>query len=89
MGIERSIAFLKTAGDAERIDHAVLSGGGACVPFLREILSDKHGIDFTVNKAVAQIERAEGLFDGPATTSSKVGPLLTVALGLALRREAK
>jgi Tfp pilus assembly PilM family ATPase len=89
MGIERSIAFLKTAGDAERIDHAVLSGGGACVPFLRDILSEKHGIEFTVNKAVAQVERAEGLFEQAGDHVDKVGPLLTVALGLALRREAK
>jgi type IV pilus assembly protein PilM len=87
MGIERSIAFLKTAGDAERIDHAVLSGGGACVPFLRDILSEKHGIEFTVNQAVAQIERAEGLFESTDDSVEKVGPLLTVALGLALRRE--
>jgi len=89
MGIERSIAFLKTAGDAERIDHAVLSGGGACVPFLREILSEKHEIDFTVNDAVARMDRAEGVFETHGDTAEKVAPLLTVALGLALRREAK
>ena len=89
MGIERSIAFLKTAGDAERIDHAVLSGGGACVPFLREILSEKHQIDFTVNNAVARMDRAEGLFEEHGDNAEKVAPLLTVALGLALRREAK
>ncbi|MDH5268942.1 MAG: type IV pilus assembly protein PilM [Candidatus Krumholzibacteria bacterium] len=89
MGIERSIAFLKTAGDAERIDHAVLSGGGACVPFLREILSEKHEIDFTVNDAVARMDRAEGLFEEHGENPEKVAPLLTVALGLALRREAK
>jgi type IV pilus assembly protein PilM len=89
MGIERSIAFLKSAGDAERIDHAILSGGGACVPYLREILSEKHGIEFTVNRAVAQIERNEGLFETGGDDVEKVGPLLTVALGLALRREAK
>jgi type IV pilus assembly protein PilM len=89
MGIERSIAFLKTAGDAERIDHAVLSGGGACVPFLREILSEKHGVDFTINRAVAQVPRVEGLFENDGEDAEKVAPLLTVALGLALRREAK
>lgn len=89
MGIERSIAFLKTAGDAERIDHAVLSGGGACVPFLREILSEKHEIEFTVNDAVARMDRAEGVFETQGDNAEKIAPLLTVALGLALRREAK
>jgi type IV pilus assembly protein PilM len=89
MGIERSIAFLKTAGDAERIDHAVLSGGGACVPFLRDILSEKHGVEFTVNQSVSRVARAEGVFESAGDDVEKVGPILTVALGLALRREAK
>ena len=89
MGIERSIAFLKTAGDAERIDHAVLSGGGACVPFLRDILSEKHGIDFTVNRAVSTVRHAEGVFESGGDNVDKIGPILTVAFGLALRREGK
>jgi Tfp pilus assembly PilM family ATPase len=67
----------------------VLSGGGACVPYLRDILSEKHGIDFAVNTAVSQIDRVEGLFEDAGDNVEKVGPLLTVALGLALRREAK
>jgi hypothetical protein len=59
------------------------------VPFLREILSEKHGIDFTINHAVSQIARAEGVFESAGDDVEKVGPILTVALGLALRREAK
>jgi hypothetical protein len=58
------------------------------VPFLREILSEKHEIDFSVNHAVAQVERADGLFEGNGDDAEKIAPLLTVALGLALRREA-
>ena len=42
-----------------------------------------------INKAVAQVECSEGLFDGSGDDVNKVGPLLTVALGLALRRGAK
>jgi Tfp pilus assembly PilM family ATPase len=67
----------------------VLSGGGACVPFLREILSEKHGIDFSVNNAVSQVARAEGVFESAGDDVDKVGPILTVAFGLALRREGK
>ncbi len=89
MGIERSIAFLKTAGDAERVDRAILSGGGGRVPFLREILSEKHGIEFSLNQSVAQVPRGETLFESGGEDIEKVAPLLTVALGLALRREAK
>jgi type IV pilus assembly protein PilM len=85
MGIERSIAFLKTAGDAENIDRLILSGGGARVPGLAEILAEKHGVDITTNDAVMRIARDDDAFADDQV--EQVGPLLTVALGLALRRE--
>jgi type IV pilus assembly protein PilM len=87
MGIERSIAFLKTAGDAENIDRVILSGGGACVPGLKEILAERHEVEIGTNEAVSRVERGEDLFMDEEAEG--VGPLLTVALGLALRREAK
>jgi type IV pilus assembly protein PilM len=89
MGIERSLSFLKTAGDAENIDEVILSGGGARIPGLREILSQKHEIEFRINDAVGRMDRADNLFEDAGDDVGKVGPLLTVALGLALRREAE
>lgn len=89
MGIERSISFLKTAGDAEQIDEVILSGGGARIPGLKEILSEKHGMEFKVNQAISRIERTDNLFEDAGDDMEKVGPLLTVALGLALRREGE
>jgi hypothetical protein len=35
------------------------------------------------------MDRTEGLFEGHGDNAEKIAPLLTVALGLALRREAK
>lgn len=89
MGIERSISFLKTAGDAEQIDEVILSGGGARLPWLREILSEKHEIEFKVNDAVSKMNRADSLSEEDAAELDKVGPLLTVSMGLALRRGEK
>jgi len=89
MGIERSISFLRTAGDADGLDEVILSGGGACVPGLKDILSEKHEIEFRVGDAVSRIDRVENLFEEAGEDAGKVGPLLTVALGLALRREAE
>jgi type IV pilus assembly protein PilM len=89
MGIERSLSFLKTAGDAEQIDEVILSGGGARIPGLRDILSEKHDMDFKVNDAINQISRTDNLFEDAGDDLDKVGPLLTVALGLALRREGE
>jgi type IV pilus assembly protein PilM len=87
MGIERSIAFLKTAGDAENIDRVILSGGGARVPGLAEILAERHGVEIATNDAVALCTRSDDLLEGTDEDLDQVGPLLTVALGLALRRE--
>ena len=89
MGIERSISYLKTAGDAETIDEVILSGGGACVPGLKEVLAEKHDMEFRINDAVSRIDRVDNLFEDAGDDIGKVGPLLTVALGLALRREAE
>jgi type IV pilus assembly protein PilM len=87
MGIERSISFLKTAGDAEQLDEVVLSGGGARTPWLREILSEKHGIEFRMNDCFGAIAKEDGLVENAADNLELVGPLLTVSIGLALRRE--
>jgi type IV pilus assembly protein PilM len=86
MGIERSVSFLKTAGDAEGLDEVVLSGGGARIPWLVETLSDKHEIEFRINESLTSFEQHEALMGGNEELE-KLSPLLTVSLGLAMRRE--
>jgi type IV pilus assembly protein PilM len=88
-GINRSISFLKTAGDAEQLDEVILSGGGARVPGLREILSEKHGIEFKVNDSVNMVHPDEKMDPEAAEQLERLAPMLTVSLGLALRREGK
>jgi type IV pilus assembly protein PilM len=85
-GINRSISFLKTAGDAERLDEVILSGGGARVPGLREFLSEKHGVEFKVNDSVSKVQQDDKLDSEAAGDLEKLAPMLTVSLGLALRR---
>lgn len=89
LGIERSISFLKAAGDAENIDEVVLSGGGARIPFLKEILSEKHGIDFSVHNPLDGLDYDEGVFGGYEDEIDSIAPLLTVGIGLALRKAGK
>jgi len=86
-GINRSISFLKTAGDAEQLDEVILSGGGARVPGLREILSEKHGTEFKVNDSVSKVAPDDKLDSEAAADLERLAPMLTVSLGLALRRE--
>lgn len=89
LGIERSISFLKAAGDAEEIDEVVLSGGGARIPFLREILSEKHGMEFAVHNPLDGIEWEDGVFGEFEEDLDSIAPLLTVGIGLALRKAGK
>jgi type IV pilus assembly protein PilM len=86
LGIERSVAFLKAAGDADKIDEIVLSGGGAHIPFLKDILSEKHGVDISVHNPLEGIEYEEGVFGEYEQQLDKITPLLTVGIGLALRK---
>ncbi|MBN2071427.1 MAG: type IV pilus assembly protein PilM [Candidatus Krumholzibacteriota bacterium] len=89
LGIERSISFLKAAGDADRIDEVVLSGGGAQIPFLKEILSERHGIEFMVLNPLEGIDYDEGVFGEYEENLEHIAPLLTVGIGLALRKAGK
>jgi type IV pilus assembly protein PilM len=89
LGIERSISFLKAAGDADKIDEVVLSGGGARIPFLEETLSEKHGIDFSVHNPLEGIDWEEGVFGEYEEELDGIAPLLTVGIGLALRKAGK
>ncbi len=89
LGIERSVSFLKAAGDAEQIDEIVLSGGGARIPFLKEILSEKHGAELSVHNPLEGVEYEEGIFGEYEDDIDKIAPLLTVGIGLALRKAGK
>ena len=80
---------MKAAGDAEKIDEVVLSGGGARIPFLKEVLSEKHGIEFTVHNPLEGIDYEEGIFAGYEEDIENIAPLLTVGIGLALRKAGK
>lgn len=89
LGIERSMSFLKAAGDADEIEEVVLSGGGAHIPFLKDILTEKHGIKISVHNPLDGIEWDEGVFGEYGDDLDSLAPLLTVGIGLALRKAGK
>ncbi|MDD3642498.1 MAG: type IV pilus assembly protein PilM [Candidatus Krumholzibacteria bacterium] len=89
LGIERSMSFLKAAGDADEIGEIVLSGGGAHIPFLKDILAEKHGIKISVHNPLDGIEWDDGVFGEYGDDLDGLAPLLTVGIGLALRKAGK
>jgi len=81
--LDRAISYLKSAGDAERVDRILLSGGSARVPGLREFLNTRHQVPVDVVNPLQRLSVDDDLFNGDSPES--VAPVLTVAIGLALR----
>ncbi len=82
-GLEPSLSYLKTAGEADGIDRIVVSGGGAHLPGLTAYLSEIYSVPSETADPLAGLDFDPDLFgsDDPAHLS----PLLTVCIGLALR----
>jgi type IV pilus assembly protein PilM len=81
--LDRAIAYLKSAGDAQRIDRIFVSGGSARVPGLAEFLSQRHQVPVEIVNPLQKLGYDSGLFNGESVES--IAPVLTVAIGLALR----
>ena len=84
-GLEPSLSYLRTAGEAEGIDRIVLSGGGAHLPGLIKYLAEVYSIECEIADPLAGLDFDPDLF-GPGE-AEHLSPLLTVSIGLALREE--
>jgi type IV pilus assembly protein PilM len=83
-GVERSLSFLRTSGDAESIDRVVLSGGGSRFPGLAEFLHERHDVEVETSDPLSSVDYDPDTFAEYET--SEIGPLLAVSVGLALRQ---
>ena len=82
--LERAQAYLRTAGEAGAITRMMLCGGAALTPDLVEYLNRRFGVPVEVANPLSRIQYDPSLFAGQDVM--KVAPLLTVGIGLALRR---
>jgi type IV pilus assembly protein PilM len=82
-GLEPSLSYLKTSGEADGIDRIVLSGGGSHLPGLREFLSESYNVPSEVADPLAGLDYDPALFE--EGEAEELSPLLTVSVGLALR----
>jgi type IV pilus assembly protein PilM len=83
-GVEVAISYFKSSSGSDDLDWVVLSGGGALVPYLPELLQNKLGIPVEIFNPLRNIEYDPDLFT--EHQPEKVAPLLTVPIGLAVRR---
>jgi type IV pilus assembly protein PilM len=82
--LRKTLDFFTATSGADRVDHIVLSGGGASVLNLDSILRDKFGIPVEVMNPFKNISFNEGEFN--PEWISEVAPSMAIAVGLALRK---
>jgi type IV pilus assembly protein PilM len=82
--LERAQAYLRTAGEAGPVTRIMLCGGASMTPGVSEFLNRRFGVPAEIANPLARISYDPALFAGQDVM--KVAPLLTVGIGLALRR---
>jgi type IV pilus assembly protein PilM len=83
-GLELAFSYFKTQAKVEKIDWMVLSGGGALVPYLPEYLQSKLNIPLEILNPLRNVDYDPDVFQ--YLEPEKVAPLLTVPVGLAMRK---
>jgi len=83
-GIDLAFSYYKNLEKTDSIDKIVLSGGGAYIPTLVQFLESRHQTKVQISNPLAHIQYNKNLFGN--TNVDSIGALLTVAVGLALRK---
>jgi type IV pilus assembly protein PilM len=84
-GIDRSLSYLRTSGDAESIDRIVLTGGGARFPGLKDLLSQRDQYEVELGNPLEGVSFDAEIFGGEDPQA--LAPLLSVGVGLGLRTQ--
>ncbi len=83
-GIELAFSYFRSQTKIENIDWIVLSGGGALIPYLPEFLQSKINIPLELANPLRNLDYDPELFQ--FVQPEKIAPLLTVSVGLAMRK---
>jgi len=83
-GVELAFSYFKSQTKLDAIDWIVLSGGGALVPYLPEFLQSRLNVPLEIANPLRNIDYDPELFQ--YLQPEKISPLLTVAVGLAMRK---
>jgi type IV pilus assembly protein PilM len=83
-GIDLAFSYYKTSENTDSIDKIILSGGGAYIPSLIQFLEDRHQTKVQISNPLAHVQYNRDLFG--ETDVESISALLTVAVGLALRK---
>ncbi len=87
VGIERAAAFLQSSSRSSTgLGRIFTTGGGARIPRLNKVLSDRLRIPVQLANPIEKLQVADGVFD--RFPVDEVAPLLMLPIGLALRSAA-
>jgi type IV pilus assembly protein PilM len=82
--LERAQAYLRTSGEAGALTRILVCGGSSMTPGVPEFLHRRFGVPAEIANPLARVNYDPALFAGQDV--KRVAPLLTVGIGLALRR---
>jgi len=85
-GVERTFSFLSAAGETIKVSQLYLAGGNANIPGLVQFLQQRLGTPTSVLNPLQRLNCDERLFAG--TLKDRIAPILSAAVGLALREVA-
>jgi len=83
-GIELAFSYFKSQAKVDTVDWIVLSGGGSLVPYLPEFLQSKLNVPLEIANPLRKVDYDPELFQ--YLQPEKIAPLLTVPIGLAMRK---
>jgi len=83
-GLDMAFNYFKSQAKADTLDWMVLSGGGALVPYLPEFLQSKLQIPLEIFNPLRNVEYDPECLEG--FEPEKLSPLLTVPIGMAMRK---
>jgi type IV pilus assembly protein PilM len=82
--LERAQSYLRTSGEAGAVSRIMLCGGSSLTPGVAEFLQRRFSVPAEIANPLSRVSYDPALFAGQDVM--KVAPLLTVGVGLALRR---
>ncbi|MDF1545316.1 MAG: type IV pilus assembly protein PilM [bacterium] len=83
-GLELAFSYFKSQAKMDAMDWIVLSGGGALIPYLPEFLQSKLNVPLEIANPLRNVDYDPELFQ--YLQPEKIAPLLTVSIGLAMRK---
>ena len=83
-GLELAFSYFKSQAKIDVIDWIVFSGGGALIPYLPEFLQSKLNVPLEIANPLRNVDYDPELFQ--YLQPEKIAPLLTVSIGLAMRK---